>query len=703
MLPPRYLDGVSDEIADIYAQLETDILTDMARRIARLSKVTESTKWQAQLLHEQGALKKDIDKILKGYAKPIRDEIKAAYNDAVVKSNRNDNKIFKAATGRTVSEQSAQIMLANMQKTYNDLSRLTLTTAATSEAQFVNQANAAYMQVASGAFDYDSAMKNACENLAKDGVTAVQYRNGTPVKFTVEAAVRMNILTGINQTAANITLNNCDELDCDLVETSAHIGARPEHEEWQGKIFSVSGKSDKYPPFSICGLGEVTGICGVNCRHSFYPYFEGLEEHYTEKELDEMADQEVSYNGQTMTRYEGEQKLRGIERNIRKYKREAETLAAGGVDNTAARVKLGEWQERARDFTKQTGIQRDRAREFVGTVNGKQPTGITPAITTPTQTPATPAPTVTPAAVTTETVKAESNVTVSAANFASTFNNKTNAESTAELVKYINAQSGADNTVKEIYNSMNQAQILKNKPLTIKNVKDKHCWEPAKLTIKINKIAKNDPYIKGKIGTNIHEIAHLLDGVSSTSFFDVNSMNEGLKKAIIKARKYVKTGAELPQEIATLFETKAQKYITLRDTLISELNQKITQLTDEYKNTKMTYKEYTKKYNTLKNEGKYLIDIKLREKMDGVDALMDMYDALSEGYYQKNRVVIYGHGIGYFAGETSRQAMEIWANYCNLAIGHPDLITLLRKYEPDLVNELENTAQIILQGLRGTK
>ena len=398
MLPPRYLDGVSDEIADIYAQLETDILTDMARRIARLSKVTESTKWQAQLLHEQGALKKDIDKILKGYAKPIRDEIKAAYNDAVVKSNRNDNKIFKAATGRTVSEQSAQIMLANMQKTYNDLSRLTLTTAATSEAQFVNQANAAYMQVASGAFDYDSAMKNACENLAKDGVTAVQYRNGTPVKFTVEAAVRMNILTGINQTAANITLNNCDELDCDLVETSAHIGARPEHEEWQGKIFSVSGKSDKYPPFSVCGLGEVTGICGINCRHSFYPYFEGLEEHYTEKELDEMADQEVSYNGQTMTRYEGEQKLRGIERNIRKYKREAETLAAGGVDNTAARVKLGEWQERARDFTKQTGIQRDRAREFVGTVNGKQPTGITP-VTKESLTTETAAGTATPATV----------------------------------------------------------------------------------------------------------------------------------------------------------------------------------------------------------------------------------------------------------------------------------------------------------------
>jgi hypothetical protein len=380
MLSPRYLDGVSDEIADIYAQLETDILSDMARRIARLGRITESTKWQAALLKEQGALHKDINRIIKGYAKPIQDEITAAYNDAVVKSIRADNMIFKEALGHGVSDRSAQFMLANIQKTYADLSRLTLTTATTSEAKFVNQANAAYMQVATGAFDYDTAMENACRNLAKDGVTAIQYRNGTPVQYTIEAAVRMNILTGINQTAATITMNNCEELDCDLVETSAHIGARPEHEDWQGEVFSLSGNNPKYRPFSVCGLGTVTGICGINCRHSFYPYFEGEESHYTEKELDEMAEQTVTYNGQEMTRYEGEQKLRGIERNIRHYKREAMTLEAGGVDNTKARAKLGEWQARARDFTEQTGIQRDRAREFIGTENGKQPKALNPSV-----------------------------------------------------------------------------------------------------------------------------------------------------------------------------------------------------------------------------------------------------------------------------------------------------------------------------------
>ena len=64
MLSPRYLDGLSDEITEIYSQLETDILQDMARRLARIGKVTDATKWQAQMLAEAGGLKKNIGRIL---------------------------------------------------------------------------------------------------------------------------------------------------------------------------------------------------------------------------------------------------------------------------------------------------------------------------------------------------------------------------------------------------------------------------------------------------------------------------------------------------------------------------------------------------------------------------------------------------------------------------------------------------------------
>ena len=372
MLSPRYLDGLSDELIEIYSQLESEILQDMARRIARMGKITDATKWQAQILAESGALRKNIPRILAKYDKTIAQQVANTIIEALEKNTINDNRIFKAATGRTVSAPNAQAMLSIIQKCHSDLSRLTLTTAATSQAEFVKEANRVYINVQSGAFDYDTSMKDAADELAKRGITTVQYENGRPVTRSIESAVRMNILTSINQTAANQTLNNAEELGVEKFEVTAHIGARPEHEAWQGKIYT------KQQLYTVCELGSVTGLCGINCKHSFYPYFEGMAEHYTENELDEMASEKVNFNGQTMTRYEGEEKLRGIERNIRHYKRQALTQEAAGVNNDRAREKIAQWQATARDFTKQTGIARDPAREYVGSATGTQPRGIKP-------------------------------------------------------------------------------------------------------------------------------------------------------------------------------------------------------------------------------------------------------------------------------------------------------------------------------------
>ena len=372
MLPPRYLDGLADELTEIYSQLESEILQDMARRIARIGKITDATKWQAQILAESGALRKNITRILAKYDKTIAQQVADTITEALEKNTINDNRIFKAATGRTVSAPNAQAMLSIIQKCHSDLSRLTLTTAATSQAEFVKEANRVYINVQSGAFDYDTSMKDAADELAKRGITTVQYENGRPVTRSIESAVRMNILTSINQTAANQTLNNAEELGVEKFEVTAHIGARPEHEAWQGKIYT------KQQLYTVCELGSVTGLCGINCKHSFYPYFEGMAEHYTENELDEMASEKVNFNGQTMTRYEGEEKLRGIERNIRHYKRQALTQKAAGVNNDRAREKIAQWQATARDFTKQTGIARDPAREYVGSATGTQPRGIKP-------------------------------------------------------------------------------------------------------------------------------------------------------------------------------------------------------------------------------------------------------------------------------------------------------------------------------------
>ena len=371
MLSPHYLAGLSDELIELYAQLEIDILSDMARRIARTGGITEMTAFQARVLVEAGLLKRNIVRVLKDYDERIIEKLTDIFTDALIKNARADNRIFFEETGRTLSDSQAQVMLASVKKVHSDLSRLTLTTAEASNAQFIRLANRAYMNVASGAFNYTSAIKQATDELAKEGLhTRVTYNNGKkPVTRSIEAAVRMNVLTGVNQTAAAVSLSNCEEVGCDLVEVSAHTGARPSHEAFQGKIYKLHGKTPEYPNFyEACRYGQADGICGVNCRHSFYPYFTGQKKHYAKEELDEWAAQKVTYNEQELSRYEGEQALRHIERNIRFYKKKAAIAEAAGLDNAKARAKIGEWQAKARDFSKQTGIQRESLRERIGKI-----------------------------------------------------------------------------------------------------------------------------------------------------------------------------------------------------------------------------------------------------------------------------------------------------------------------------------------------
>lgn len=171
-------------------------------------------------------------------------------------------------------------------------------------------------------------------------------------------------------------------LGVDTVEVSAHAGARNKgtgpmnHAEWQGKVYSISGKDSKYPPLiESTGYGTATGLLGINCRHSLFIFFEGVSRpEYTQAELDRINNTKVTYDGQQMDLYEATQKQRYIERQIRDWKRKAGALNAGGLDNTEERLKVGQWQAKARDFTKQTGLVRRYEWEQVAVTDVKPKT-----------------------------------------------------------------------------------------------------------------------------------------------------------------------------------------------------------------------------------------------------------------------------------------------------------------------------------------
>jgi hypothetical protein len=101
-----------------------------------------------------------------------------------------------------------------------------------------------------------------------------------------------------------------DEFNVDLILVSSHLGARPSHQVWQGKVYSRTGNG--YPDFEeSTGYGTVSGLCGANCRHHISPYFEGQRNPFEDYDSEE-----------NLKQYELEQRQRTLERRIRHTKRE---------------------------------------------------------------------------------------------------------------------------------------------------------------------------------------------------------------------------------------------------------------------------------------------------------------------------------------------------------------------------------------------
>ena len=370
MLTFRQLDDAGDAVVRLIAQTEQALLDDMARRIARLDGVTAATNWRALRLELLGTAPEKVMAELTRALGMTEEQLVAMFDEAATRALAADNELFRAAGYEPVplaeNPYLQQVIRAGLVKTMEEYRNLTRTTANTATQQFERALDLAHQEIVSGGYTYQQAIRDGIRTLTQNGIGSIVYPTGW-VDY-LDVAFRRAALTGVNQTCAEIQLANLNQMGTDLVETTAHPTARPSHAVWQGQVFSVSGTHAKHPDFRRgTGYGTGPGLCGWNCRHSFFPYFEGLSDPaYPADKLREYNEKTVPYNGETMSMYDATQQQRYIERQIRRWKREASALEAGGQDNAVARRKIREWQARQRDFIDQTGVRRDYFRERAG-------------------------------------------------------------------------------------------------------------------------------------------------------------------------------------------------------------------------------------------------------------------------------------------------------------------------------------------------
>ena len=170
MLSPEYIDHLPDRVVELYADLEIRILEDMARRISKTGALTETAQWQMWRLEQIGAEREFIRYHLQRLTGKTQGEINELLVEAGEEALYYDDQIYRAAglspKALRDSEALQKIIKAGSDKTMRLFENLTSTTADTASRQFENALDAAYMDITSGAFSYQDAVRSAVKSLS---------------------------------------------------------------------------------------------------------------------------------------------------------------------------------------------------------------------------------------------------------------------------------------------------------------------------------------------------------------------------------------------------------------------------------------------------------------------------------------------------------------------------------------------------------
>lgn len=375
MITDSDIDELIQPIINIYNQMEMDLIVEIAKRFDTYDKIGGSLEWQLKKLSEVSDLNSAVIKLIAKYSKKSEKEILKMLNAAGF-SNLDMQLLNDAYSDGLISVDPVKMLdspsiAATIELSYKELKdtyRLIQTKAIESSRQaYMSILNSSYLDVASGFYDYQTSIKRAVGQMAAKGIEGATYKRGNKlVRYSIEGTVRRDTLTAVHQLSNKITMQSCDEMHCDYVEISQHIGARvhptnpiANHAGWQGKVFKISGKTQKYPNLkeSTGYPDDILGLGGVNCRHRMFPFIPGFS-----------APNPIKYSSEENERiYNLTQKQRKLERDIRILKKQQAAAQAMGDEETATLMKnkLNVKFDEINKFCKQNGLIRDYSRELV--------------------------------------------------------------------------------------------------------------------------------------------------------------------------------------------------------------------------------------------------------------------------------------------------------------------------------------------------
>ena len=386
MLTPSQVENYAQRASAAFDELELDILTDIAKRIAKTDYMTEGAAWQVERAQALGATRQHLAERMEALMAATAPQVAVVFAQAMLEAEAQDNRFYRAAgqpepEGIGTSPVAQQIVQSGYRRTMNTLYNLTQTRALMGnhnlpvavQEQLGAILDRGHLGAVTGAFSVDEVVRKGVKDLAEQGIDAITYPSGHTDKL--EVVILRAMRTGINQTAMDISQHNADSMGVDIMELTAHGGARTgdggqdftNHSWWQGKLVSLSGQPG-YLTLDDIGYGDVRGFAGANCRHNWHPFWPGISKPaYTQEMLDEYNRPKFPYNGQLLTEEQADKRQRALERQIRRWKREyvlAKETDQADLQSRAA-GRLAATRARLADFLQQTSRHQQQLRETV--------------------------------------------------------------------------------------------------------------------------------------------------------------------------------------------------------------------------------------------------------------------------------------------------------------------------------------------------
>ena len=380
------IEKLTVKIMNIFSELEIRIMSDIIRRIKENGFSTASADWQINRLQQLGVAAQRIQNWIQEALQVTDKELDRIFSDEVYKEYYGHGHFYKM-------EDIDQIPLEKNEP----LQRLTKTVRERLEGEYKNIAGStgfairdpetgkikstplmeyyrstmdqAVIDINSGAFSYNSVLKRTVNQMTASGIRYIEYDSGH--RDRIDVAVRRATLTGFRQVQGKINEQVAADLNTDQYEVSWHKGARPTHQPWQGRVYTMEQLR------SVCGLGEITGLKGINCYHDYRPFPPGAVRTYTDKQLDAMNKEENTpkeYNGKRYTTYEALQQQRKMERGMRAQRQRIKLLQEGGADQNdiiLAKAKYQGQMQTYRDFSEKMELPEQKERIMQDGLKGK--------------------------------------------------------------------------------------------------------------------------------------------------------------------------------------------------------------------------------------------------------------------------------------------------------------------------------------------